>query len=56
MFKYHPQHLEVKKLLNKNSIGEINFFESKFFYPRPKKNNIRLNLNLKGGILFDSIG
>ena len=56
MFKYHPQHLMVQKLLDKKIIEEISLFESKFFYPRPDKENIRLKKNLKGGILYDSIG
>ncbi len=56
MFKYHPQHDAVKQLIKSNTIGKINFFESKFFYPEPASSNIRLNKNLKGGVLYDSIG
>ncbi|MDC3131791.1 Gfo/Idh/MocA family oxidoreductase [Pelagibacteraceae bacterium] len=56
MFKFHPQHLTIKNLLDQKLIGEINYFESKFFYPRPNSKNIRLKKNLKGGVLFDSIG
>ena len=56
MFKFHPQHLTIKNLLDRKLIGEINYFESKFFYPRPENKNIRLKKNLKGGVLYDSIG
>ena len=40
------EHIRIRKI-----IGECNYFESKFFYPFPDKNNIRLNKKLKGGVL-----
>ena len=56
MFKHHPQHLLVNNLLKNNKIGNLRYFESKFTYPQPKGNNIRLNKKLGGGIFYDSIG
>jgi len=56
MFKFHTQNSIVKSLLKKKIIGDIKFFESKFLYPKPLKNNIRLKPKLFGGVYHDSIG
>ena len=54
MFKYHPQHAFVKKLIRDGEIGEIHFFRSDFGFPPRDKNDIRYNKNLGGGALLDA--
>lgn len=55
-FRFHPQNLYVKKLLQENAIGEVRGLDVKFgFPPFPDgRRNIRYSKALGGGALLDS--
>ena len=55
-FRFHPQNLYAKRLLEENAIGEIRGLDVKFgFPPFPDgANNIRYSKVLGGGALLDS--
>lgn len=54
-FKYHPQNLYVKNLLDNNFLGDIRLMKAWFgFPPFNDKNNIRYSKNLGGGSLLDA--
>ena len=54
MYRFHPSHQKVKKIINDKIIGEIFLFSSKYGFPPISKNNIRYNKSLGGGILNDA--
>ena len=54
MFRYHPQHNQVNKLIKNNMIGKIKLFSGSFGFPKFPKNNIRYNKELGGGFLNDA--
>ena len=54
MYRFHPSHQKVKKIINKKTIGKIFLFSSKYGFPPISKNNIRYNKSLGGGILNDA--
>jgi NDP-hexose-3-ketoreductase len=56
VFKYHPQHAQIRSLIESGRIGAPRFFQSEFTYPRPPENDIRLNPDLAGGVFHDSAG
>lgn len=52
----HPQHSRVKTLLSKNIIGNIQDIIVTYTYPLPPAGDIRLQANLGGGVVNDSLG
>lgn len=55
-FKYHPQHARARTVIDSGRLGELRFFQAQFTYPRPAAGDIRLDLQLGGGVFFDSAG
>ena len=53
MFRFHPQHQVVRKLLDARKIGEAHHFEGVFGFPRPAAENFRHSYVLGGGSLND---
>jgi dTDP-3,4-didehydro-2,6-dideoxy-alpha-D-glucose 3-reductase len=56
MFRYHPQHELVRKLLRENAIGRPMFFSGEYAVPRPGPDNIRFKPDLGGGVFLDAAG
>lgn len=54
MFRFHPQHKRVIKLVKNNYIGELHAFYGKYYLPNPSEEDIRLNKKLGGGVLNDA--
>jgi NDP-hexose-3-ketoreductase len=55
-FTYHPQNILVKKLVSNGHIGKPRYINASFHYPMPASTDIRLNSEICGGVLHDSIG
>jgi NDP-hexose-3-ketoreductase len=55
-FAFHPQHALAKKIIAENKIGAPRFFSGEFMFPRPPRNDIRLQPELNGGVFFDALG
>lgn len=55
MFRYHPQHVAVKKFLENGELGEIMRFEGCFGYAMPDRASNAMNLELGGGSFNDQI-
>jgi predicted dehydrogenase len=53
MFKFHPSHNLVKKLI-KTKIGSLFSFHSQYGFPHIPRSNIRFQKNLGGGIFNDA--
>ncbi len=55
MYRYHPQHAQVKKLLAENTIGKLRLIDVCFTYSLPPSDseNVRLKPELGGGGLWD---
>lgn len=53
MYRYHPQHNIVKKLLREETIGKPKLFEAHFHYFLDDFDNIRMKKDLGGGSIFD---
>jgi len=54
MFRFHPSHKKVKKLINSRSLGKIYSFFTRYGFSCPLKNDIRFKKELGGGILNDA--
>jgi predicted dehydrogenase len=54
MFRFHPSHHRVKKIIKSGKIGEIYSFFGRYGFPWPSKENIRFKKDLGGGILNDA--
>ena len=54
MFRFHPQHEKIIKLIGENKIGNIISFSSHFGFPAFPKGDIRYQKELGGGFLNDS--
>lgn len=54
MFRFHPSHKKVKKLINNGTIGKTFSFFGRYGFPPISKNNIRYSKSLGGGILNDA--
>jgi len=54
MFRFHPSIQKVSELINKNEIGKIFSFQSRYGFPSISKKNIRYQKKLGGGILNDA--
>jgi D-xylose 1-dehydrogenase (NADP+, D-xylono-1,5-lactone-forming) len=53
MYRMHPQHQIVKRMIADNKIGEIHQYEASFCYSLSDLNNIRLKKDCLGGALMD---
>lgn len=53
MFKYHPQHEEVKKLIKNNDLGNLLTFNGSFGSPFWDEKDMRMDKKLGSGILND---
>lgn len=56
MFQYHPQHREVKRMLDDGIIGEVRHFSGAFGFPPLPPDNFRFNDDIGGGVLMDAAG
>ena len=56
MFQYHPQHREVKRMLNDGVIGEVRHFSGAFGFPPLPSDNFRFDDDIGGGVLMDAAG
>jgi len=54
MFRFHPAHTKIKEIINKETIGKLFSFSSRYGFPPIEKNNIRFVKSLGGGILNDA--
>lgn len=54
MYRFHPSHQQVKKIINDNTIGKVHSFHSRYGFPPISKNNIRYVKSLGGGVLNDA--
>ncbi|MCH1627986.1 Gfo/Idh/MocA family protein [Ferdinandcohnia quinoae] len=54
MYHFHPQHKRVKEIITNGEIGDVNLIKSTFSFPlEMDSNNIRLNPELGGGVVYD---
>ena len=56
MFRYHPQHALVRRLVRDNAIGRPRFFTGEYAVPRPAPDDIRFKPELGGGVFLDAAG
>jgi predicted dehydrogenase len=56
MFRYHPQHGLVRRLVRENAIGRPRFFTGEYAVPRPGPDDIRFKPELGGGVFLDAAG
>ena len=54
MFRFHPQHQKVKKLIDEKKIGDLISFNGSFGFPAFPEGDIRYREELGGGFLNDS--
>ena len=54
MFRFHPQHAKVSKIINNNSFGRITSLHGCYALPKMPYDDIRHNKQLGGGILNDA--
>lgn len=53
MYRFHPQHAKVKKILASGGIGDLQSINSSFTHPVTDESDIRLSKELAGGALMD---
>lgn len=53
MYRHHSQTSKVKKLIDENAIGKVNFIRGSFTFLLSRENDIRLDPKLGGGSLWD---
>ncbi|MGB1287537.1 MAG: Gfo/Idh/MocA family protein [Aggregatilineales bacterium] len=53
MYRFHPQTVRVKQLLDEGTIGTLQGIMAAFTFPVQDESNIRLNVDLAGGSLMD---
>lgn len=56
MFSYHPQHAEVRTLLDEKYIGVPGLIQAEFALPWPAEGSYRLQRELGGGVFLDAAG
>jgi len=56
MFLYHPQHLKIKELIEKDLIGKPQLFRSSFGFSLKDKKNFRLKKGMGGDALLETGG
>ena len=54
MFRFHPQHLQVRELIKNGKIGKLKSFSGSFGFPEFSHDDIRYNNQLGGGFLNDA--
>ena len=54
MFRFHPQHLQVRELIKNGKIGKLKSFSGSFGFPEFTHDDIRYNNQLGGGFLNDA--
>ena len=54
MFRFHPQHSKVKKLIDEGKIGTLTAFHGSFGFPEFSSDDIRYDGKLGGGFLNDA--
>lgn len=53
MYRYHPQWIQVKRLIDQGVLGEVNAVEACFTYFNNDPDNVRNNPDLGGGGMLD---
>lgn len=53
MYRFHPQNVRVKQLIEDGAVGKINVMQSTFTFAIRDPGNIRLSKELAGGSLMD---
>ncbi len=53
MYRFHPQTVKVKQLVDSGAIGQLNTISAAFTFKMSGEANIRLNRSLAGGSLMD---
>lgn len=53
MYRHHPQTLKVKQMVDQADIGRLQLIRGVFCYTNTRPDNIRLDLDLGGGSLWD---
>ena len=53
MYRFHPQAIKVKELVDSGTIGTFNTMSATFTFPIADESNIRLSKELAGGSLMD---
>ncbi len=53
MYRFHPQHAEVKRLLAQGTLGKLQLLELHYHYLLEDEDNIRAKKDTAGGGLFD---
>ena len=56
VFRYHPQHALVKKLISEDRIGTPRVFQGELTYPNPPAGDFRHDPRLGGGVFYDGGG
>lgn len=54
MFRFHPQHQTVQKIISNNQIGDIFLFNGAYGFPPVSPDDIRYSSELGGGILNET--
>lgn len=54
MFRYHPQHQEIRRMIESGVLGDLLKFNGCFAYPMPEDGSNVMNKDLGGGSLNDS--
>jgi dTDP-3,4-didehydro-2,6-dideoxy-alpha-D-glucose 3-reductase len=54
MFRFHQQFESLKRLMESEKYGKVNFIEASFGFPHLEKENIRYSSMLSGGALNDA--
>ncbi|MCS6992220.1 MAG: Gfo/Idh/MocA family oxidoreductase [Anaerolineales bacterium] len=53
MYRHHPQTLKVKELVERGAIGKLQLIRGAFTFRMKTETNIRLNLEMGGGSIWD---
>jgi predicted dehydrogenase len=53
MYRFHPQTVKVKAMVDEGAVGEVTAMQSTFTFPIRSEDNIRLSKTLAGGSLMD---
>lgn len=53
MYRFHPQHQRVRKILSSGILGDLQLFRAQFSYHLEDPDNIRLKPDCHGGALMD---
>jgi xylose dehydrogenase (NAD/NADP) len=53
MYRFHPQTVKVKEMVDAGAVGEVTSLQATFTFPLHDEDNIRLSKSLAGGGLMD---